>query len=241
MKTFFISDLHISQNTPTVTALFKHFIETIFKAGDQLFILGDFFEYYLGPDLLDVIQLEVLNKLKDLTKQGSIIYFMQGNRDFLINAKTLAQYHITFLPDPSSITLNGKSILLSHGDILCTEDLQYQRYRKLAHLSIVQWLFLHLPRSLRLKIAKGIHNQNPHKEAIQDPHYSLADATPDAIEKMLAHYQPEVLIYGHVHKMGQYEHDQTTRLVLGDWYTTGNYLELSSAGIKAEIFSLPTT
>ena len=241
LKTFFISDLHLSQNTPHVWALFQHFIEHHFTPGDQLFILGDFFEYYLGPDLLDPVQLQALNTLKHLTEQGSIIYFMRGNRDFLINAKTLAQYQITLLPDPTSITLNGQSILLSHGDILCTEDIKYQRYRRLAHLGTVQWLFLHLPRALRLKIANGLHNQNPHKTAIQDPNYSLADATPEAIEKMLTHYQPEILIYGHVHKIGKYQHGQTTRLVLGDWYTTGNYLELSTAGIKAEIFSLSTT
>jgi UDP-2,3-diacylglucosamine hydrolase len=237
-KIFFISDLHLSENVPQVVELFNHFINAIFKPHDQLFILGDFFEYYLGADLLDSAQLQALQSLRHLVKQGSKIYFMPGNRDFLICAETLAQYGVELLQDPSLLTLANQKVLLAHGDTLCTDDVQYQRYRKLAHLGLTQSLFLHLPKILRKCIANKIHRHNPHKTKLNDPNYTLADATPTAIENLLARYRPDLLIYGHVHKMGEYHHGKIKRLVLGDWYHTGNYLTLTNTGVAAQVFEL---
>ncbi len=236
-KAFFISDLHLSDNTPVVTRLFNHFISKIIKPGDTLFILGDFFEYYLGKDLLDNTQLHALNQLKKLQECGSKIYFMHGNRDFLIYRETLKPFGINLLKDPELIEYCNKKVLLTHGDILCTDDTAYQRYRKLAHNNLIQWLFLHLPKNLRTLLAKKIHAQNPHGEKIKNPHYTLADANPHAIEQIIQRSQPDFLIYGHVHKMGTYSHGQTTRMVLGDWYHTGNYIQLNENEIFSQIFT----
>lgn len=237
-KIFFISDLHLSKNVPKVAALFNHFIKDIIQPGDTLFILGDFFEYWLGEDLIDETQLNALLKLKTLHTQGSKFFFIHGNRDFLIREKTLKQFGITLLKDPSQIEIHKKKLLLSHGDSLCTNDIHYQRYKKLVQRPWIQWGFLHLPRKFRSWIAEKIHQQNPHGPFIENPDYTLADATPSAIAESIEHYHPDLFIYGHVHKMETYQHGKTTRMVLGDWYHTGNYIEINSGKVTAKVFSL---
>lgn len=237
-KAYFISDLHLSKNTPNVALLFHYFLENIMRPKDSLYILGDFFEYYLGEDLIDHIQEGALLKLKAFQDKGSKIYFIHGNRDFLIKQKTLAAYGIQVLKDPSLIDMAGKKILLSHGDHLCTNDVRYQRYRKLARNAFIKWLFLHLPKKLRTSIAEKIHAQNPHGNFVKDPNYTLADASPEAINKELKRCHLDLFIYGHVHKMGTYQHGATARMVLGDWHDTGNYIKISENEASAKVFSL---
>lgn len=237
-KTFFISDLHLSKNTPNVALLFQYFVSNIMKPGDTLVILGDFFEYYLGDDLIDSVQEGALMKLKRLQEQGSKIFFMPGNRDFLIKKNALTPYKIELLIDPCLFKIFGKRILLVHGDHLCTKDIKYQHYRKLSHHFFIKWLFLHLPKKIRIQIAETIHSKNPHSGLIKDPQYDLADATPDAINREIKKYQPDLFIYGHVHKMTTQLHETTLRMVLGDWHRTGNYIELSETKAEAKIFSL---
>lgn len=237
-KAFFISDLHLSKNLPQVASLFHYFLDHIVKPGDTLYILGDFFEYWLGADLADSVQENALLKLKALQAQGSPIYFIHGNRDFLIKKKTLAQYGITLLNDPSLITLFNKRILISHGDYLCTLDKIYQRYRKLTRLPFIQHVFLCLPRRIRIFIAERIHAQNPHGQMLKEEGYKLADATPEAIHQALDHYHPDLFIYGHVHRSGDYRHGTRRRMVLADWYHTGNYIEITENSITARVFSL---
>lgn len=238
IRALFISDLHLSKNTPQVALLFHYFLDNIMKPGDSLYILGDFFEYWLGADLVDTIQEGALLKLKKFQSQGSQVYFIHGNRDFLIKKQTLTQYNITLLKDPSLIILFNKKILLSHGDHLCTLDKTYQRYRKLSRFFWIKFLFLHLPRKFRIFIAEKIHAQNPHGQMLKNSDYKIADATPDAIKKELDYYRPDIFIYGHVHKQGIYQHGTSTRMVLGDWYHTGNYIEVTEDIIQAKTFSL---
>lgn len=237
-KTFFISDLHLSRNTKNVALLFDYFLKSILKPQDTLYILGDFFEYWLGEDLLDETQQAALIKLKTLNEQGSAIFFMPGNRDFLIRAETLKEFGITLLPDPYLLDAKGKKLLLTHGDALCTNDLAYQRYKKWAYHPLTKWIFLKLPRKIRGWLAEKIHNKNPHGAFIKDPNYTLADATPLAINQLLSEYQPDFFIYGHVHQMKTEQSGKTTIMVLGDWYHTGNYIEWSETGFAAKEFSL---
>lgn len=235
---FFISDLHLSKNVIQVNLLFRHFIQNIIQPGDTLFILGDFFEYWLGEDLIDFSQYDALSALKKLHEEGSQIYFIRGNRDFLIKTETLERFGIQLLSDPCIYMLGSVKLLLSHGDLLCTEDIAYQRYKKFAQHKIIKKLFLKLPRQARLWVANKVHKKNPHAEFLKNPEYRLADANRTAIIQLIEKIQPDIFMYGHVHKMAMEHHGNTTRMVLGDWYNTGNYIQISSGKAIAKSFDL---
>ncbi len=238
MRSFFISDLHLSAQNQPVNALFQHFLSEIAPTGQQLFILGDFFEYWLGTDIMDEFQRSCLEQLRQLSQKGIAIYFLYGNRDFLISQSTLAHYGIRLLPDISLHTLAGKKILLCHGDHLCTLDIQYQRYKKLARNPLIKWLFLHSTQKFRHKLASKIHNKNPHTAEAERPDYALADATEEAILKEIKTHQPDLIIHGHTHRMGLHWHTHSLRVVLGDWHQYGNYLMLTQDDMVLKSFRL---
>ena len=224
---FFISDLHLSAKNTNVTALFNHFVENIAPHCQQLFIIGDFFEYWLGADIMDTFQRSCLEKLRALSIRGIKIYFIYGNRDFLITQKTLEAYSIHLLPDVQVQTILGKKVLICHGDHLCTLDIKYQRYKKIARHPLIKWLFLHSTQKFRRKLATKIHNKNPHTANADNQEYALADATKSAIYHEIDQHQLEVMIHGHTHRMGFHWHNETLRIVLGDWHQYGNYLAWS--------------
>jgi UDP-2,3-diacylglucosamine hydrolase len=237
-KVLFISDLHLSARNPGVTQLFHHFIEMIAPSYTHLYIVGDFFEYWLGADIMDSFQQGCLEKLHTLAQNGTAIYFTQGNRDFLLNAKTLARYSIQLLNDNALRKHHGKTALICHGDHLCSLDIAYQRYKKIARNPLTKWLFLHSTQKFRRKLANKIHQKNPHGPEAAKPEYILADATAEAIHKEIAHYHPELIIHGHTHRMGFHWHDQTLRIVLGDWHQYGNYLEWTAEHLRLKSFQL---
>ncbi len=234
----FISDLHLSAKNTAVTALFDHFIEKIAPQCQQLFIIGDFFEYWLGADIMDAFQRSCLEKLQVLAKQGTQVYFILGNRDFLLSQKTLSHYAIQLLDDISIQSVLGKTALLCHGDHLCTLDVGYQRYKKVARHFLAQWIFLHLPQSLRRKLASGIHQKNPHAQLAAKTDYALADATDVAIFKEQTLHHPDIIIHGHTHRMGMHWEHGTLRVVLGDWHQYGNYLEWTDDHCILKSFNL---
>ncbi len=237
-KQLFISDLHLSAKNTQVTTLFQHFIEKIAPTCERLFIIGDFFEYWLGADIIDTFQQSCLEKLQHLAHQGIQIYFIHGNRDFLLSQKTLKAYSIELLDETHVLTNFNKTALICHGDHLCTLDIQYQRYKKLAHNRLIQWLFLHLPQKFRRKLAAQIHQKNPHGQQAENKDYTLADATPAAIDKEISLHHPNLIIHGHTHRMGLHWHAQTLRIVLGDWHQYGNYLEWTEDQIELHSFTL---
>ena len=237
-RALFISDLHLSPSKPEVPLLFQHFLQHIAPQCSQLFILGDFFEYWLGEDVMPPFQQDILNQLKTLGEQGISLYFIHGNRDFLLSHATLSHYHITLLKDPTLLSIFGKRILICHGDHLCTLDHAYQRYKKVARNPIVKWLFLHLKKSTRINMAKKIHNKNPHIGKAEDRNYQLADTTDSAIQKDIVKYKPDLIIHGHTHRMAEHQHGTIKRIVLGDWHHTGSYLEMTPGHCDLRTFTL---
>ena len=235
---FFISDLHLSSKNKPVTALYKHFIEHIAPTAQQLFIIGDFFEYWLGADIIDPFQQSCLDQLQQLAQRGTQVYFIYGNRDFLISKKTLARYSIQLLDDIHIHTFLHKKALICHGDHLCTLDVKYQRYKKIARNPTIQWLFLHSTQKFRRQLASKIHHKNPHTAQADNKNYKLADATDKAIAKEISMHHPDLIIHGHTHRMGLHWHNQTLRIVLGDWHQYGNYLAWTEDGIKLNSFKL---
>lgn len=228
-STLFISDLHLAAHSETLCQHFYYFMNEIAPTAKNLYILGDFFEFWLGRDIKDNAFEKILTHLQNLAQQGTQIYFMRGNRDFLLTEPDISAMNMTFINDPTLIKLHGKNFLLTHGDRLCTLDIAYIRYRRIANLKLFQWLFLHSPKALRQKMADRIHAQNPHKYEAQDLDYIKADATNAAVIKDIQRYQPDYIIHGHTHRMGLHWLNHTTRIVLGDWKRDYfNYLSVSS-------------
>lgn len=222
MYALFISDLHLSEAHPELTRLFLQFLETQAKTADALYILGDFFEMWLGDDDDSPLIKNVAQALKQLTASGVPVYLMHGNRDFLIGERFLAATGCRLLPDPSVIDLYGVRALLMHGDTLCTGDKSYQRFRKIARNPYLQRFFLKLPLSIRRLIANRLRRQSAQKD-----NCLISDTVSSTVMKIVKEKQVSLLIHGHTHRpeiqliLGDFSFE---KIVLSDWEKTGNAL-----------------
>ena len=151
-RTYFISDLHLSENQPQLAALFFDFMQNLAPNAERVYILGDLFDFWIGDDEQSPLIEQVKNAIKQLTTSGVACYFIHGNRDFLIGKDFAQQTGLQLLPDYQCIDLYGKPTLLCHGDTLCIDDVKYQQFRRKVHQKWRQRLFLCLPLKVRLKI-----------------------------------------------------------------------------------------
>ncbi len=224
--TLFISDLHLQEDEPQITATFLDFMEHRAPHADALYILGDFFEAWIGDDDHNAFNQRIIDALQKLVESGTPIYFMRGNRDLLIGKKFAEAAKMTLLNDPCVVKLYNKSVLLSHGDILCTLDHRHQRYRKVATKPWLQKLFLMLPLSFRRKLANQMRIASRKYNSQQLPH--IVDVTPEAVERIMRKHQTELMIHGHTHR--PYIHEvnleakAAKRIVLGSWHSNGSAL-----------------
>jgi UDP-2,3-diacylglucosamine hydrolase len=223
--TFFISDLHLDSTRPDITAIFLRFLAIQAPQADALYILGDFFEVWIGDDDLAPWIQRILTALRQLS-QKIPIYFMPGNRDFLIGKKFLQETGCQLLPDPTVITLYGRRIVLTHGDRLCTQDRLHLLFRGITQQAWLQQGFLCLPLALRQKIAAYLRQKSSQRTQRLD--HSTMDVTQQAVMKDLKNYQTHYMIHGHTHRKAVHlidlPHQRGFRIVLGDWYETGNAL-----------------
>lgn len=228
--TYFISDLHLSETEPRTALLFANFLKLL-KPNDTLYILGDFFDYWINSpkDKINNFQSKILNQLKDKASNNIKIYFMPGNRDFLLKKNTLIKFNINYLPnEPTIININNKNILLAHGDQWCTDDHSYQRYKKIVSNKWVQKLFFSLPKFIRDKIGQKIRQKSAsHQKEQTKP----IDVTDEAILNAIEIYKDKscvnYIIHGHTHRFGTHDHGQTKRLVLGDWHKSGSFIKIT--------------
>lgn len=221
---YFISDLHLSAQEPHITAAFLHFLEHIAPTADALYILGDFFESYVGDDDTDPFITMMTDALAKLTQTGYPIYLMHGNRDFLIGKQFAKKSGVTIIPDPTVIAIANTKIVLMHGDSLCTLDKNHQRFRKITGNKIVQNIFLWLPLSFRKKLAADLRN-----ESIKENRYKSAEITDVStieVDRVITKYQADKLIHGHTHRPMISE----KRIVLGSWEKQENYLKIDDQG-----------
>lgn len=232
MTSYFISDCHLSPATDTLNEKFYTLLTQI-KQADALYILGDFFNLWIGDDDHTATHQKIRQQFAKLTHAGLPIYIMPGNRDFLLNQKFCAQTGCQLLADPTVINLYGVDTILSHGDLLCTDDKKYQVFRKVTHSPILQSLFLSLPLTLRQKIANMVKSTTQHTRVD-------ADANLDAIKQLCRKYQCQQIIHGHTHKpsIEFHYHDQPAlkRIVLSDWHQSGHYLQVESNGAMKSCF-----
>jgi UDP-2,3-diacylglucosamine hydrolase len=241
MSTLLISDLHLDDCRPEATQCFLNFLTTEATQADRLYILGDLFEACTGNDPLDDLQIRVAAALATLNKHSTRCFFMHGNRDFLISTELLNKSGLTLLHDPTLIYVAGESVLLSHGDIFCTDDEGYQRYRRIVRNPVVRKIYDMLPFSLRNRIVNGLRA----KSQVANEHKSsdIMDVNAAAIAAALGRFQPATLLHGHTHRPGIHTLDvngqQYRRIVLGDWYKEGSVLRWDASGPELATLKFP--
>lgn len=239
MATLFISDLHLDPERPATTALFLELLERRTGQTEALYILGDLFEAWLGDDDDGPLGREVAAALKRRVDQGITVYFMHGNRDFLLGDGFAEASGARLLPEALVIDLYGSPTLLMHGDTLCTDDVDYQAFR--AQVRSPQWRAqaLALPLAQRRLLAKQLRQDS--QEAVRQKAAAITDVNPQAVLEAMRAHGVRQLIHGHTHRPAI--HDflldgvPARRLVLGDWYAQGSALWCDEQGCRLEALS----
>jgi len=236
VKTCFISDLHLDASRPAATRAFVEFLQGPALSCDRLFILGDLFEQWVGDDDPDPHQRQVVEALGRYTRQQTRAWFMPGNRDFLLEDRFPRETGLTVLPDPTLIEVEGESVMLSHGDIFCTDDVSYQRFRRFARNPLAQRIYFALPFALKARIFAGAKSRSGHLK--EQKAMNIMDVNQQAVETMLTRHGVSILLHGHTHRPGEHEFQlngvTARRIVLSDWYDSGSLLIWDDAGRRTE-------
>ena len=217
----FISDVHLSDATPQIEQGLYRFLE---ENGDvnRLFLLGDIFEAWIGDDDDSALAQRFADVMKKLANRGTAIYFMRGNRDFLVGETYLKQFGAELLGDTARVSVAGAPALLMHGDLLCTDDVDYMSFRALAHNPDWQAEMLAKPLAERRELAKHLRAMS--KEASSNKAEDIMDVNQDTVDNTMKEHQVSRLIHGHTHRPCRHAMQDAERVVLGDWTTTGWYL-----------------
>jgi len=231
VPSLFISDLHLTEERPEANERFISFIEGKARAADALYILGDFFEYWIGDDDLDEpFNAVVAGLLAGLTRRGVRLFFMHGNRDFLIGERFCAATGAQMLSDPTVTSIENVSTLLMHGDTLCTDDLEYQAWRRKARDPAFQAEFLAKPLPERRKAILQMRERS--RQVVQGKTAEIMDVSDEAVREALRRHRVRRLIHGHTHRPGRHavevDAESCERWVLPDWYGRGGYLEVAA-------------
>ena len=231
MTTLFVSDLHLDAERPQIGVLFDEFIQREARSADALYILGDLFEAWVGDDDSSEVGNFVADKLYGLRDSGVPVFFMRGNRDFLLGDNYARRAGMTILPDPAVVLLYDKPTLLMHGDTLCTDDVAYQQFRVQSRHPDWQRQFLAQSLSARLAFAEQARAASRAHQAglqAQGAMDAITDVSLAAVETTLARYGIDTLIHGHTHRPATHTHHGGRRIVLGDWYEHGSVLRVDA-------------
>lgn len=240
MTTLFISDLHLEESRPDITEAFLGFLNGTASGVDQLYILGDFFEAWIGDDERTPLQEQIAAALRKLRDSGTDIFLMHGNRDFLIGEDFCKRAGATLLDDPTVIDLYGTPTLLMHGDSLCTADVEYQKFR--ANMRNPQWQQMILQRPLedRQQMARQLREISMAKN--QGKEEFIMDVTPEEVIKDMEAHGVQHMIHGHTHRPAVHELIANglpaKRIVLGDWDKNVWWLE-AEPGKEPELKKQP--
>lgn len=238
MTTLFISDLHLDAQRPQITDLFCRFLHEEARAADALYILGDLFEAWVGDDDPSDAGARTADALREVADAGVPVFFIRGNRDFLLGEAYARRAGMRVLPDPGVVMLYGRPVLLMHGDTLCTGDVAYQAFRAQTRDAAWQAGFLAQPLAARLVFAQQARAASQaHQSGLQGQGTmeTITDVAPDAVSALLARFGVDTLIHGHTHRPAvhalQVGGRACTRVVLGDWYEQGSVLRVDAGGM----------
>ena len=236
MTTLFISDLHLEAERPDISKQLLTFLKEEATHADDLYILGDLFEAWVGDDDPNTHYFPIKQALRKLSDGGVPVYFMHGNRDFLVGQQFANETGVKILKDPYKITLYGQKTLLSHGDLLCTDDVQYQRVRKMVRDPDWQRNMRAKPLKERLRIAHEARRQS--LEQTINMSLEIMDVNQQAVEDIIRKHKVDVLLHGHTHRPDVHTVDlgnrKAKRIVLGDWHKQGSVVRWDSRGPRLE-------
>ena len=232
--TYFIADLHLAQNRPDITACFLHFLKHDAVQAQTLYILGDLFEAWIGDDDDSDYVATIASALLTLAHTGTKIYYIHGNRDFLLGKKYAKKSGMILLPEVDLIDLYGQSVVVMHGDTLCTRDVAYQAFRKKSRSWWWQAIIKSLPLFVRKKMAADYRKKSAAATASKSQ--DIMDVTPEEVVNCLEQYQSQLLIHGHTHRPNIHQlnanQKEAKRIVLGDWYEQGAWLKVTPNSIE---------
>lgn len=237
--TLLFSDIHLSPARPAIQDTLIALLAGPARQAAAVYILGDLFEYWVGDDAAPTEFAPVLDALKALSDSGVPIFFQRGNRDFLIGDGFAHRTGVTLLDDPAVIDLHGQRVVLTHGDLLCTADVGYQRYRRVVRNRVLQRLFLALPRHRRRQLAARLRDRT--QAAVRGKTAAAMDVDAGAGQALLDRFQAHWLIHGHTHRPAIHRLDGTDagalRIDLGDWHREGRGVWVDAQGPHP--FTLP--
>ena len=235
-----ISDLHLEEQRPDITLAFLDLLTGRARTAKALYILGDFFEAWIGDDAMSPFQRSICQALRDLSDSGTEIFLMHGNRDFMLGQAFCKAAGCTLLNDPSVIPMNGEPVLLMHGDSLCTRDEAYMRLRRYLRHPLTLWILRHLPLRTRHKLARKLRSESRAQTRMKAN--DIVDVTPEEVPRIMSQYGVRTLIHGHTHRPAIHKlqvNDQTAqRIVLGDWDRQGWALQVDEQGFNLSAFDL---
>lgn len=214
---YFISDLHLSEKQPELTALLLRFLRSsAARQARAVYILGDLFDFWVGDDEVSELNTSVAREIRKLSDKGVAVFFVRGNRDFLIGQDFCRQAGMTLLPDYSVLDLFGCKTLICHGDTLCTDDRAYLRFRRIVHCRRLQKLFLMLPLKWRTRLATKIRRVSKMEKQVKPA--DIMDVNAAFTARQVRAFGAERLIHGHTHREHIHHENGFTRIVLGDWH-----------------------
>lgn len=235
-SSLFVSDLHLSEERPEANERFIAFVEHTAREAAALYVLGDLFEYWIGDDDLgEPFNAVMAGFFASLVQAGVPVFLMHGNRDFLMGERFCNATGTQLLADPAVVDLGGVKTLLMHGDTLCTDDLDYQGWRRTARSPQWQREFLSQPLEARRRTVGALRDKS--REVIQAKPTEIMDVNDEAVRQAFRRHGVSRLVHGHTHRPGHHGLDvdgrRCERWVLPDWYGRGGYLEVS--GTKARL------
>lgn len=236
MSILFISDIHADASRPEIAEQLLSFLEGAATDAEALYVLGDLFETWIGDDDPDPEKHRIVHALHDLTRKGVPCFFMCGNRDFLTGQVFADRTGCSMLDDPTVVDLHGIPVLLLHGDTLCTDDREYQEFRRTVRDPIWQQHFLEKTPDHRIAMAQQARDASKSHTDAAPP--EIMDVSQTAVNAVMREHGVYTMIHGHTHRPGFHHFDvdghQATRIVLGDWYERGNVLHWAAGNYHLE-------
>ena len=221
MHRLFVSDLHLSDDTPDIEAAFIRLLKQE-PPFDSLVMLGDVFEAWVGDDDDSSLSDRIRLALRGLADSGTEILFTRGNRDFMLGERFATDIGGTLLPDQTVLEVAGQPTLLLHGDILCTDDVEYQQFRQLVHSP--EWQAEMMAKSLdeRRELARQLRSMSI--DAASNKPEDIMDVNQSAVSAAMRDANVPVMIHGHTHRPDRHQCDTGERIVLGDWTASAGWL-----------------
>ena len=226
MSTYIIADLHLSEGNPVLVKAFECFYNRLLL-NDRLIIAGDLFDFFVGLDPQDKIQQQIRSIITAAASRGIQTFFQCGNRDFLVDEKAAAYFHMRLLPEYHVVATKNGSALLMHGDQLCLNDRNFQIFRSLSKNRLIRFLFMHLPLQTRKNIAMKLRKKSLALSDARDRSPQIYGLAKAAAEQCLKRTKTKILIHGHFHKFGPHQGEFgefTYRFALGSWEKNFSYV-----------------